>query len=146
MLVLEGLIALHRTIPLSFFSITGQGIDLDYCDVEWTDLVGIKVFPGGSVVKNMPFSVGDVYLIPGSGGSPGEGNGNPLQYSCLGNPMDREAWQATFHRVARDGYDLSTKLSPPPEGMMLSVITERERQILYDFTEMWNLKTKQTNK
>ena len=94
----------------------------------------------------MPFSVGDVYLIPGSGGSPGEGNGNPLQYSCLGNPMDREAWQATFHRVARDGYDLSTKLSPPPEGMMLSVITERERQILYDFTEMWNLKTKQTNK
>ena len=46
-------------------------------------------FPGGSVVKNTPAHAGDVGLIPGSGRSPGEGNGNPLQYSCLGNPMDR---------------------------------------------------------
>ena len=75
--------------------------------------MGIKVFPGGSLVKNIPFSVGNVDLIPGSGRSPGEGNGNPLQYSCLGNPMDREDWQATVHWVARDGYDLPTKLSPP---------------------------------
>ena len=43
----------------------------------------------------------DVDSIPGSGRSPGEGNGNPLQYSCLGNPMDRRAWWATFHRVAK---------------------------------------------
>ena len=43
----------------------------------------------GSVVKNPPANVGDSCLIPGSGRSPGEGNGNPLQYSCLGNPMDR---------------------------------------------------------
>ena len=50
-------------------------------------------FPGGSVVKNPPAMAGDVGLIPGSGRSPGEGNGNPLQYSCLGNPMDKEAWQ-----------------------------------------------------
>ena len=46
-------------------------------------------FPAGSVVKNLPANAGDTGLIPGSGRSPGEGNGNPLQYSCLGNPMDR---------------------------------------------------------
>ena len=46
-------------------------------------------------------------LTPGLGKSPGEGNGNPLQYSCLENPMDREAWQATAHGVARVGHDLA---------------------------------------
>ena len=52
-------------------------------------------FPGGSVVKNLPANVGDVSLIPGSGKSPGVGNGNQLQFSCLGNPMDRGAkWAA----------------------------------------------------
>ena len=58
-------------------------------------------FPGGSVVKNPPANAGDVGLIPGSGRSPGEGNGNPLQYSCLGNPMDREAWRATVLGVTK---------------------------------------------
>ena len=51
------------------------------------------VFPGVSVVKNPPANAGDAGLIPGLGRSPGEGNGNPLQYCCLGNPMDRGAWQ-----------------------------------------------------
>ena len=54
-------------------------------------------FPGGQVVKNPPASAGgtrDIGLIPGSGRSPREGNSNPLQYSCLENPMDRGAWQA----------------------------------------------------
>ena len=50
-------------------------------------------------------------LIPGSGRSPGEGNGNPLQYPCLENPMDRGAWWATVHRVSRVRHDLATK--PP---------------------------------
>ena len=49
---------------------------------------GYRGFPGGSVVKNLPHSAGDMGFIPGSGRSPGEGNGNPLQCSCLGNPMD----------------------------------------------------------
>ena len=56
------------------------------------------------VVKNPPTSEGDIRdasLIPGSGRSPGEGNGNPLQYSCLENPVDREACWATVHRVAK---------------------------------------------
>ena len=48
-------------------------------------------FPGGSVVKNLLDNIGDAGLIPGSGRSPGEGNGNPLQHSCLENPMDRGA-------------------------------------------------------
>ena len=58
--------------------------------------------PGGSVVKNLPANTGDTGLIPGSGISPIEGNGNPLQYSGLTNPMDRGGWQATFHGVAKE--------------------------------------------
>ena len=54
-------------------------------------------FPGGSVVKNLPANEGDAGLIPESGRSPGEGNGNSFQYSCLGNPMGRGAWQDTVH-------------------------------------------------
>ena len=61
------------------------------------------------IVKNPPTKAGDVALIPGSGRSPEEGNGNPLQYSCLGNPMERGAWRATVHRVARVRHDLVTK-------------------------------------
>ena len=64
-------------------------------------------FPGGSVVKNPSANAGDVGLIPGSGRSPGEGNGNPLQYSYLGNPMDRGAWQAIVHGVAKTWTGLS---------------------------------------
>ena len=52
-------------------------------------------------VKNVPANAGDAGLIPGSGRSPGGGNGNPLQYSCLENPMDRGAWRATVHGVAK---------------------------------------------
>ena len=59
-------------------------------------------FPGGSEVKASACNVGDLGLIPGSGRSPGEGNGNPLQYSCLENPMDGGAWRATLvHVVAK---------------------------------------------
>ena len=56
-------------------------------------------FPGGLVVKKPPANAGDAGSIPGSERSPGEGNGNPLQYSCLGNPIDRGAWRATVHGV-----------------------------------------------
>ena len=58
-------------------------------------------FPGGSVVKIPPANAGDVGSIPGWGRSPGGGHGNPLQYSCMENPMDRGAWWATVHRVAK---------------------------------------------
>ena len=58
-------------------------------------------FSGGSVVKNLPANAGDAGSIPGSVRSPGEGNVNPLQYSCLGNPMDRGAWQTIVHGVVK---------------------------------------------
>ena len=58
-------------------------------------------FPGGSVVKNVPVNAGDMGLNPESGRSRGGGNGNPLQYSCLGNPMDRGTWWAAVHGVAK---------------------------------------------
>ena len=59
-------------------------------------------FPGGLVVKNPPVNAGDTGSIPGLGRSPGEINGNPLQYPCLGTPIDRGAWQAVVHGVAKE--------------------------------------------
>ena len=59
-------------------------------------------FPSGSVVKNQPANAGDAGAIPGSGRSLGEVNGNPLQYSCLGNPMDRRDFWLTVHGIAKE--------------------------------------------
>ena len=68
-------------------------------------------FPRSSVDKESACNAGDLRLIPGLGRFAGEGNGNPLQYSCLENPMDRGAWRATVRGVARVRHDLATK--PP---------------------------------
>ena len=69
------------------------------------EILGIVAFfwcsPGGSEVKASACSAGDPGLIPDLGRSPGEGNGNPLQYSCQEKPMDREAWWATVRGVAK---------------------------------------------
>ena len=59
-------------------------------------------FLGDVVVKDTPTNAGDAGWIPGWGRSPGEGSGNPLQYSCLGNPMDRGVWQPTVHGVSKE--------------------------------------------
>ena len=64
---------------------------------------------GGLIDKEICCNAGDLDLIPGSGRSPGEGNGNPLQYSCLENSMDRGAWQVTVHGAVTVGHDLATK-------------------------------------
>ena len=69
----------------------------NFCSVA--EPVGL---PDGSVVKNLPVNAGDVSLILGSGRFPREGNGNLLPYSCLGNPVDKGAWQATFHGVTEE--------------------------------------------
>ena len=61
-----------------------------------------RSFPSGSVVKNLPANAGDTGLNPESGRYPGEGNDYPLQYSWLGNPMDRGAWRATVHGVSKE--------------------------------------------
>ena len=80
----------------------------------YTVLFICKGFPGGSEVKVSACNVGDLGLIPGSERSPGERNGNPLQYSCPKNPMDGGAWWATVHGVAKSQTQLkscqSTKL------------------------------------
>ena len=68
-------------------------------------------FPDGSVVNNPPASAGGISLIPGAGRSPGEGNGSPLQYSCLGNPMDKGACRATVHGVTKELEEMATHSS-----------------------------------
>ena len=70
------------------------------CEYVWN----YQGFPCGSAVKNPPASAGDMNSIPGSERSPREGNGNPLQYSCLENPTDRGAWWATVHGVTKELY------------------------------------------
>ena len=65
------------------------------------------------MVKNQPANVGDAGSIPGLGRSSGGGNGNPLQYSCLENPMDRRAWRAAVHRVTQSLTLLSTDATQP---------------------------------
>ena len=73
----------------------------------WGVLIIKLEFLGGPDGKESACSAGDLGSIPGSVRSPGEGNGNPLQYSCLENPMDRGAWRATVHGVAESGTQLS---------------------------------------
>ena len=72
-------------------------------------------FPGSSVGKKSNYNAGDPGSIPESGRSPGEGNGNQHQYSCLRNPMDRGAWWAIVHGATRVGHDLAAKPPPPHE-------------------------------
>ena len=73
-----------------------------------------------SVGKETVCNAGDLGSISGSGRSPGEGNSNPVQYSCLENPMERGAWQATVHGVARAGHHLATELPPPTHTSLLA--------------------------
>ena len=77
----------------------------------YSPLSSLWGFPGGSEVKASACNVGDLGSIPGLGRFPGEGNGNPLQYSCLENPMDWGAWWATVHRVANHGYARNSRTS-----------------------------------
>ena len=79
-------------------------------------------FPHNSVGKESDCNAGDPGSIPELGRSPGEGNGNPVQYSCLENPMDRGAWRATVHGVARIRHDLATKPPPPYKPLQLAVL------------------------
>ena len=66
-------------------------------------------FPGGSAVRNLHANSGDMGLIPGWERSPGDGSDNALKYSCLGNPMDREARRATVHGIVRVRHNIATK-------------------------------------
>ena len=85
--------------------------DIFPCITENSGYVCFRGFPGSTVSKESACGTRDPCLIPGSGRYPGEGNDKLLQYSCLENPMDRGAWWATAHGVARVGHNLVTK--PP---------------------------------
>ena len=111
---------------------------LDFHPVICWSYSSTLAFPGGVVVKNPPASAGnsrDVASVPGLGRSPGGGNGNPLQYSCLGNPTDREVWRATVHGVAKSW----TQLIMPSSVLLLLVVSHiRIRQCLGG-TWMWGM-------
>ena len=109
--------SMHRSLSKLQEMVMGQGT-LACCSPwghkesdrlsDWTDILHQQgvVFdmglPGGSVVKNPPANASDVGSIPRSRRSPVIANGNPLQYSCLGNPMDREDWRTTVHAIANE--------------------------------------------
>ena len=80
-------------------------------------------FPVSSAGKESVCNAGDPGSIPGLGRCPGEGNGNPLLYSCLGNPMDRGAWWATVHEVVRVGLNLATQPPAPVTKSCLTLVT-----------------------
>ena len=84
------------------------------------------------MVQNPPANAGDTSLIPGSGRSPGEGHGNPFQYSCLENPLDRGAWWATSHRSQRAGHHLSD----------LNIISTGSQDKGFNETFTWFVSTK----
>ena len=79
----------------------------DTTELSNSSSAGPQDFPGGSDGKESAYNVGDLGSIPGSGRSPGGGHGNLLQYSCLENPMDRGAWKATDHGVAKSQTQLT---------------------------------------
>ena len=97
--------SIDSNLSLTLWESVGSTTRLSANIAIWNFLMGAKDFPGGTSGKeNPPVNVGDVRdlsLIPGLGRSPGGGHGNPLHYSCLESPMDREAWQAIVHRVAK---------------------------------------------
>ena len=82
------------TRHLNIFKIAQAGAGIEASNLK-------EGFLGGSMLKNPLGNVGDVDSVSTSGRSPGDGNGNPLQYSCLENPRDRGAWRATVHGVAK---------------------------------------------
>ena len=97
----------------------------DKCRQLLTPLWGFFV---GSVVKNLPAYVGDMGSIPGWGRSPGEGNGNPLQYSCLENPMGRGVWWAAVPGVARDRIWLCNWTTPPSWDVDSGLVSSRSTE------------------
>ena len=93
----------YYILPPPFF-LPSPGLLAIQLNFTGQDFPGGLGFPGGTVVKNTPANAGDTRdagLIPGSGRSPGVGNGNPLHLSCPQNSMDRGAWWATVHEVAK---------------------------------------------
>ena len=108
----------------------------------WFSITVVLGFPGCSMVKESSCNAGDTGdgLIPGSGRSSGGGHGNPLQYSCLENPMDRGAWRATVHRVAKSWtwlkrLSMHTRISClGEENVLISSLWHGQRKFLHLWT------------
>ena len=98
--------------PPTHFSRSSQSTRLgSLCYLVTSHYLSILGFPHSSVGKESSCNAGDLGSIPGLGRSPGEGNGNPLQYFCLENPMDRGTWWSTLHGATRVRHDIATKPS-----------------------------------
>ena len=108
------------------------------------DLEGIMGFLAGSVVKNLPANARVAGSIPVSARSPGGGNGNPFQYSGLGNPMDRILVGYNPWGCKRVVHDVATKQQQ--ESIMLREMSDKDRQILYNFTYLSNIKKNKIHK
>ena len=126
---------MRRSLPMSSHAPPRAGqptIVSTYCVPEG--------FPGGSVVRNPPASAGDSRdrgSTPGLGRSPGGEHGNPLQYSCLENPLDRGAWRATVHGVAKSRTRLSNKTAATNVCQTLDTSARvLNRHVLLVFTEV----------
>ena len=106
-------VALFLFPPHFFVSIASSWViaffkkNLSYIDTIWLIIVDFKGFPGSSDGKASACKAGDLGSIPGLGRSPGDGNGNSLQYSCLENSMDRGAWWGTIHGITKSQTQLS---------------------------------------
>ena len=111
---------------MCFCSVQLSGVWMMQLLIPLSSSKSIMGFLGGPMVKNPPANAGDVGLIPGWGRSPGGGNGNPLQYSCLENPMDRGVWWVTVHGVMKSWtwlsiytHTKSVKLGPSLQSALL---------------------------
>ena len=120
-------------IPISYWLIAVAYNNAWYLVGQVSLLEG---FPGGSEIKHLPavqeYNAGDADSIPGLGRLPREGSGNPLQYSCLGNPTDRGAWRATVPGITRVRHNLVTKPLPSTLHILLffKIIFNRCRSTL----------------
>ena len=97
----------HSSILALPGEIHGQSSMVGYSPQRRKESAMTELFTGGSAVKNLPANAGDMGSIPGSGRHPRDGNGNPLQYSCLENTMDRGDWQTIVHGVTKSRTRLS---------------------------------------
>ena len=125
----------HQEMTVLFIAFEMQGRFYAHLEViNWC----FWGFPGGSEVKASACNEGDLGLIPGSGRSPGEGNGNPLQYSCLENPMGGGAWWATVHGVAKS----RTRLSEFTFTSLWTMVLEKTLESPLDCKEIQSVHAK----
>ena len=106
-LLAASLAHLNKIVRLVLFKRKSDHISLLLKSSNWVHLTSLRSFPGGSDGKESPCNTGNPCSVPGWGRSPGEGNGNPLQYSCLENSMDRGTWQGTVHGITKSWTQLS---------------------------------------